>query len=230
LDRHSLRNILELSPENEELVVVEREQIVRQVLMADPTETRDHDLLRRMQEGDEDAFLQLYRHRQAAIYRFALHMSGSQQVAEDVTQDVFLALVREPRRFEPQRGSLAAYLYGIARNRVLHHLKQGSLHVPLTSGKADGRVSSEPPMPALDPLDDLTRQEDIKSLRQAVLALPALYREVVVLCDLNELDYAQAAASLGCAVGTVRSRLHRARSLLLKKLLRSPAGVATLQH
>jgi len=63
-----------------------------------------------------------------------------------------------------------------------------------------------------------------------VLALPALYREVVVLCDLNELDYAEAAASLGCAVGTVRSRLHRARSLLLKKLLRSPAGVATLQH
>ena len=89
---------MELSPENEELVVVEREQIVRQVLMADPTETRDHDLLRRMQEGDEDAFLQLYRHRQAAIYRFALHMSGSQQVAEDVTQDVFLALVRRAEK------------------------------------------------------------------------------------------------------------------------------------
>jgi RNA polymerase sigma-70 factor (ECF subfamily) len=222
---------LELSSENEELVVVEREQIVRQVPMADQTETRDHDLLRRMQDGDEGAFLQLYRRRQGAIYRFALHMSGSQQVAEDVTQDVFLALMREPGKFEPQRGSLAAYLYGIARNRVLHHLKQGSLQVPLASGEGvDGRIPPEPSVPVPDLLDDLTRQEDIKRLRRAVLALPALYREVVVLCDLNELDYAEAAASLGCAVGTVRSRLHRARSLLLKKLLRSPAGVATLQH
>ena len=196
--------------------------------MADSTQTSDHDLLRRMQEGDEGAFLQLYRHRQAAIYRFALHMSGSRQVAEDVTQDVFLALMREPGKFEPQRGSLAAYLYGIARNCVLQHLKRGSLHVPLLFGEeADGRAPPQPLMPAPDLLGDLTRREDLERLRQAVLALPARYREVVVLCDLHELNYAQAAALLGCAVGTVRSRLHRARSLLLKKLRTAPAGVAT---
>ena len=196
--------------------------------MADPNQTSDHDLLRRMQGGDEGAFLELYRHRQGAVYRFALHMSGSRQVAEDVTQDVFLALMREPGKFEPQRGSLAAYLYGIARNCVLQHLEQRSLHVPLASGEgADERVTPEPLTPAPDPLGDLTRQEVIERVRQAVLALPALYREVVVLCDLQELDYSQAAASLGCAVGTVRSRLHRARSLLLKKLHASPVGVAT---
>lgn len=196
--------------------------------MADPNQTSDHDLLRRMQEGDEDAFLQLYRRRQAAIYRFALHMSGSRQVAEDVTQDVFLVLMREPGKFEPQRGSLAAYLYGIARNCVLQHLEQRNLHVPLASeDRANGRVPPEPRLSAPDSLGDLTRQEDIERLQQAVLALPAHYREVVVLCDLDELDYAQAAASLGCAVGTVRSRLHRARSLLLKKLRTSPVGVVT---
>jgi RNA polymerase sigma-70 factor, ECF subfamily len=196
--------------------------------MADPIQTSDHDLLRRMQEGDEDAFLQLYRRRQAAIYRFALHMSGSRQVAEDVTQDVFLVLMREPGKFVPQRGSLAAYLYGIARNCVLHHLEHQNLHVPLASeDEADGRIPPEPRVSALDSLGDLTRQEDIERLQQAVLALPAHYREVVVLCDLDELDYAQAAASLGCAVGTVRSRLHRARSLLLKKLRTSPVGVVT---
>ena len=195
--------------------------------MADPTQTSDHDLLRRMLEGDEDAFLQLYRHRQAAIYRFALHMSGSRQVAEDVTQDVFLALMRQPRKFEPQRGSLAAYLYGIARNRVLQHLEQGSVRVPLASEeRADERFLPESlRQEAPDPLGDLTHKEDIERLRRTVLALPARYREVVVLCDLNELDYGQAAASLGCAVGTVRSRLHRARSLLLKKLGTSPVGV-----
>jgi RNA polymerase sigma-70 factor, ECF subfamily len=196
--------------------------------MADPNQTSDHDLLRRMQKGEEDAFLQLYRRRQAAIYRFALHMSGSRQVAEDVTQDVFLVLMREPGKFEPQRGSLAAYLYGIARNCVLQHLEQRSLQVPLASEDgADGRVPPEPRVSAPDSLGDLTRQEDIERLQQAVLALPAHYREVVVLCDLDELDYAQAAASLGCAVGTVRSRLHRARSLLLRKLRTSPVGVVT---
>jgi RNA polymerase sigma-70 factor (ECF subfamily) len=196
--------------------------------MADPIQSSDHDLLRRMQEGDEDAFLQLYRRRQAAIYRFALHMSGSRQVAEDVTQDVFLVLMREPGKFEPERGSLAAYLYGIARNCLLQHLEQRNLYVPLASeDRANGRVLPEPRVSAPDSLGDLTHEEDIARLQQAVLALPAHYREVVVLCDLDELDYAQAAASLGCAVGTVRSRLHRARSLLLKKLRTSPAGVVT---
>ncbi len=192
--------------------------------MTDLTQTSDNDLLRRMQRGDESAFLQLYRRRQGAIYRFALHMSGSQHVAEDVTQDVFLALIREPGKFEPHRGSLAAYLYGIARNRVLQHLERGNLHVPLAIGEgADQHSLVQTP----DPLGDLSRREDIERLRQGVLALPSRYREVVVLCDLNELDYAQAAATLGCAVGTVRSRLHRARGLLLKKLRASPAGVAS---
>jgi RNA polymerase sigma-70 factor (ECF subfamily) len=196
--------------------------------MADPTQISDHDLLRRMKDGDEDAFLQLYRRRQGAVYRFALHMSGSPQVAEDVTQDVFLTLMRQPGRFEPTRGSLAAYLYGIARNRVLQHLEQGRLHLPLAGWEgADERIPPEPLAETPGLLDDLTRQEDVERLRQAVLALPARYREVVVMCDLHELDYAQAAATVGCAVGTVRSRLHRARSLLLKKLRASPAKVTS---
>jgi RNA polymerase sigma-70 factor (ECF subfamily) len=194
--------------------------------MTEPTQTSDHDLLRRMQGGDEGAFLQLYRRRQGAVYRFAMQMSGSPQLAEDVTQDVFLALMREPGRFDPQRGSLVGYLYGIARNRVLHYLE--SLHLPSAAWEgSDERTSPEPLAQRPDPLDDLTRREDIGRLRQAVLALPARYREVVVLCDLHELDYAQAAASLGCAVGTVRSRLHRARSLLLQKLRPSPVKVTS---
>jgi RNA polymerase sigma-70 factor, ECF subfamily len=69
-----------------------------------------------------------------------------------------------------------------------------------------------------DPLADLTRSEMIESVRQAVMALPAHYREVVVLCDLHEMSYAEAAQVLSCAVGTIRSRLHRARYLLIEKL------------
>ena len=65
---------------------------------------------------------------------------------------------------------------------------------------------------------DLTQRESVDALWRAVLALPRRYREVVILCDLEELDYSDAAAALGCPVGTVRSRLHRARALLLEKL------------
>jgi len=69
-----------------------------------------------------------------------------------------------------------------------------------------------------DPLDDLTRGETIQSLRDSILALPPHYREVIVLCELHEMSYIEAANVVGCAVGTVRSRLHRARGLLLERL------------
>ena len=83
-----------------------------------------------------------------------------------------------------------------------------------------------------DPLLDLTQREGIDALRRAVQALPRRYREVVVLCDLEEVDYADAAVALGCPIGTVRSRLHRARGLLLDKIetgAKSPAGGIALQ-
>ena len=86
--------------------------------MHHPPET-DEALLSRMQSGDEQGFVTLYRRRQGSIYRFALHMSGSTAVAEDVTQEVFLALIREGCGYDPARGSLSGYLYGIARNLVL---------------------------------------------------------------------------------------------------------------
>ena len=83
---------------------------------------------------------------------------------------------------------------------------------------------SEPCDPAgADALANLTREEALEAVRQAVLALPTHYREVVVLCDLEEMDYANAAAALGCSIGTVRSRLHRARGLLMAKLRADPA-------
>jgi RNA polymerase sigma-70 factor (ECF subfamily) len=187
--------------------------------MTDPISTSENDLLEKIKAGDEAAFIQLYRDRQMAIHRFALQMSGSQTIAEDVTQEVFLVLIREARRFDPARGTLSAYLYGMARNMVLDHMKRGRMDVPLEEfeGKS-GRSSSAKLVVMGDRLGDLTRGEAVESLRKAVLALPEHYREVVVLCDLHEMNYEHAAESLGCAVGTVRSRLHRAREILLKRM------------
>lgn len=184
----------------------------------DEADRSDEHLLKRISAGDEEAFTALYRRRQGAVYRFALQMSGSEALAEDVTQEVFLTLMRDSSRYDPGRGSVAAFLYGIARHHVLRCLKRDRAHGP--------EAEAELVAGGGDPLSDLARNQAIESVRSAVLSLPVAYREVVVLCDLHEMDYAQAAATLGCAVGTVRSRLHRARRLLAARLLRAGADRA----
>lgn len=172
-----------------------------------------------MMAGDEAAFTALYRRRQAGVYRFALQMSGSEAIAEDVTQEVFLALMSDATRFDSSRGSLSSYLYGIARNHVLRRLERDRPFVQIVDDASEGCEPQAGSWVAQDnPHDDLQRNEMIGRLRQAVLALPEHYREVVVLCDLHEMSYVEAANALGCAIGTVRSRLHRARALLLGKL------------
>jgi RNA polymerase sigma-70 factor (ECF subfamily) len=185
----------------------------------------DVDLFEMLCAGDESAFLTLYRRRQGGIYRFALRMSGSEAVAEDVTQEVFMHLMRGNGNFDAARGSFQAYLFGIARNQVLRRIERDRAYLPISHDDDEldgptitGSVNSKNLIAAHDPLVDLTRQETIDSVRQAVLSLPTHYREAVVLCDLHEMSYLEAAEVLGCAVGTIRSRLHRARGLLVERL------------
>ena len=188
--------------------------------MSAPTTMRsDEELLRLTLAGDEQSFTALYRRRQAGIFRFALQMCGSESVAEDVVQEVFMALIREGQRFDPSRGTLSSYLYGVARNQVLRRLERDRpFAASLDEDEGRGGAADDPTDARPDPLSELARAETVASVRQAVLALPAHYREVVVLCDLQEMSYAEAAGALNCAVGTVRSRLHRARTLLTGKL------------
>ena len=188
------------------------QQPLKRAHMTEITGSED-DLLRRSAAGDEEAFMALYRRRQAGIYRFALHMCGMPAVAEEVTQEVFLAVLRDGGRFNAAKGSAAGYLFGVARNQVLKHLDR---HKPYVA------MDAEAAMDARGPLADLTRAETIDLVRQAVLSLPAGYRETVVLCDLEEVSYADAAAALNVPIGTVRSRLSRGRALLADKL-KSPA-------
>lgn len=183
------------------------------------TTPSDEELLRLMVAGDENAFVTLYRRRQGGIYRFALQMSGSEAIAEDVMQEVFMVLMGEAKNFDPAKGSLSGYLYGIARNHVLRHLARDRSFISIAeSYDEEGDVSHKQLISRDDPLGDLTRSEEIEAVRQAVMALPAHYREVIVICDLHEMSYRDAAQVLNCAVGTVRSRLHRARSMLIEKL------------
>ena len=177
--------------------------------------TSDDELVARVASGDAVAFTALFRRRQTDVYRIALLMTGSASVAEDITQDVFLAVMQDAKRFESGRGTVAAWLCGIARNHARRRLDRDWRTVPLPEG-SDSTESGGVANP--DPLGDLSAAEEISALRRAVLSLPVRYREVVVLCDLQDLSYDDAASALQCAVGTVRSRLHRGRALLEAKM------------
>ncbi len=183
----------------------------RTQLMLESPSRSDGDLLRLLSNGDEKAFLEFYRKHQSLVYRFALQMSGKTQIAEEVTQDVFMVVMNSAVRYDSERGSVAAFLYGIARNFVLRALERERPYVTVLDDLP--QVAA-----AQDIFGELAQNERIETLRKAVLALPPAYREVVVLCDLHERDYAEAASALGCAIGTVRSRLHRARALLAEKM------------
>ncbi len=201
-------------------------------------------LLRRMIAGDEDAFTLLYHRKHPAIYRFALHMSGNCAVAEDVTQEVFMTLIRDAKRFDPARGTLGGFLFGIARNHLRRRWEQERNSVPLpetadeldamlsryssgrsnggnlASANGNGNGNRHGSGVSAFPIhrDDFVLQENVSRVRHAIATLPENYREVVVLCELDEMSYEDAAVALDCPVGTVRSRLHRARALLLEKL------------
>jgi RNA polymerase sigma-70 factor, ECF subfamily len=179
---------------------------------------RDDVLLRRAAKGDEEAFTLLYRRHQAALYRFALRMTGNAWAAEEIVQDVFMTLMRDPKKYDVQRGTLGGFLYGIARNRVMKHLERRPREVALEEKNEDGTGSGIVLQDVFTPANWTETRERKAQVRAAVLELPAEFREAVVLCELEEMSYEEAAQAAGCPIGTIRSRLHRGRALLLAKL------------
>lgn len=168
----------------------------------------DESLYRRMKAGDREAFAELYDRREAALYRYALHMTNNVQAAEEIAQEVFVQLMGPTSRYDESRGPLEAWMYGVARNLVRVFRRRGAVEEPVDRAVEDDIVGG------------LISDESLVALRSAVSELPPNYREVVVLCDLEERNYDEAASLIGCPVGTVRSRLHRARGLLAGKLRR----------
>ena len=175
--------------------------------------TPDVELLHRAAAGDKDAFGTVFERYQHVVYRFARSMTGSSDAAEDITQEVFVVLIRDLRRYAPERATLSTYLYGIARNLSRDRLRRERRLLACLTGLPQLRqpVAVDP----VDPVADAERQNDV---RRALASLPVTYREVVVLCDLHDLSYADVAAILATSIGAVRSRLHRGRQLLRQRL------------
>jgi len=177
----------------------------------------DDELLRRAAAGDASSFTELFRRRQPDVFRFAVHMTDSASTADDVVQEVFLVVMRDGARYEPGRATVVSWLCGIARNCIRQRLDRDRRLTSVDFANDDREPGSDAGR-LMDPLADLLRAERIEMLRRAVRTLPVPYREAVVLCDLQEMPYADAAVALGCPIGTVRSRLHRARAMLAARL------------
>jgi RNA polymerase sigma-70 factor, ECF subfamily len=201
---------------------------VRMVNPRGPSHASDEDLIRRVAAGDVVAFGELYKKRRMDVHRFAFQMTGSTTLADDVTQEVFLTLIEKISDYDSDRGTFLSYVFGIARKHLLRHFERWRPDVPLPEPGDDGLSwTPESLIERSDPLGQMTRAETVDRVRRAVLALPARYREAVVLCEFHEMGYEEAANAAGCAVGTIRSRLHRARALLLKRLKDPACRLAT---
>lgn len=178
----------------------------------------DADLLRQALAGEECAFAKLYEQLKGGIFRYAFYMMNSKAAAEEVTQEVFIALLKDGHRFREDRGDIGAFVFGIARNMVRRIERRERAYQPFPEEAALG-ISSEQLRTDSEALPgQLIRSELKERVQAAIASLPDHYRQPVVLCDLCELTYEEAAARLDCAVGTIRSRLNRAHSLLAEKL------------
>jgi len=175
-------------------------------------------LLRRALAGEEEAFLRLYKRLKGGIFRYAFYMTNSKMTAEEVVQEVFIQLLKEGGAYREERGEVGAFAFGIARNFVRRIERRERPYEPIPANESleslQGNLASQSDSLA----GQLVRNEIAAHVRAAIASLPDHYRQAVVLCDLCELSYEEAAQRLRCAVGTVRSRLHRAHALLTQKL------------
>jgi RNA polymerase sigma factor (sigma-70 family) len=186
----------------------------------------DADLVTRLRRGEGAAAKELYQRHGSALLRFGLAMCNSRQTAEDIVHDTFVEILKHPVRFDPTRGSVIAYLFGIARHRMSRvaraSLRNAGVRADDPTEEAFDPATGGPDSALMDSVhdagDQIDRVRDIERVRAAVFELPRVHREVVVLCDLEELSYSTAAEILGCPIGTVRSRLSRARALLATRL------------
>jgi RNA polymerase sigma-70 factor, ECF subfamily len=178
----------------------------------------DQELVRLLGRGDHRAFESVYERCRIPLFRFALHMSGSHAIADEITQDAFLFLLRNAQAYAPEKGPLLNFLIGVARNLVRRSQRSAGDDVSLEEDGVESMIQW--PESSDTPLDAAIRRQSAATLQQALLEIPPGYREVIVLCDLQEMSYAEAAATLGIPLGTVRSRLHRGHIALLDQLSR----------
>jgi RNA polymerase sigma-70 factor, ECF subfamily len=171
------------------------------------------ELLMQACRGDESAFLCIYERHRGCIFRFAYRLLGSAAAAEDITHDCFLSLLQKPHLFNPERASLRTYLCAAARNMAWMQLHRRGIGIEVEEAYGNGTAS-----PQHGPYERLSVSETAEAVQLAVESLPPLQREAIILFEFEELSLSEIAMVARTDVGTIKSRLHRAR-LRLRILL-----------
>jgi RNA polymerase sigma-70 factor, ECF subfamily len=174
-----------------------------------PETNTDELLLKRAGGGDQAAFVLLYERHRAPIFRFAYRLLGSVEIAEDVTHDCFLSLIRKPENFRPERASLRSYLFAAARNLALKYFRSTGREEALDEGHEEPRVATRQ-----EPLRQLLDEELTGLVREAIMELPPLQREALVLYEYEGLSLNEIAGITEVDVGAIKGRLFRARERL----------------
>jgi RNA polymerase sigma-70 factor (ECF subfamily) len=185
------------------------------------------ELLAQLEAGETRALEPLYRRESGAVYRYALALSGNPAWAADAMQDAFLALVQRPKAVDPALGSLGAWLAGVARHSLSARWREARRELPgepdpagpedLDTGTREGRANADDAAED-QPLTRLVRAQTAEEVWAALRRLPLAFAEAVVLVDLQERTYVEAAAIAGVPVNTLRTRLHRGRARLVEML------------
>jgi len=186
--------------------------------MTTTTALSDAELLRQLRAGTAAAFQTLYRRHQGPLFRFALLRSGSADTAADIVQEVFIGVLTGSFNYDPLRGQLQAFLIGVARKLILKHEAARRRHASLPEPDEEGELALDAASEAAEPLARLLGNELAEDVRRALALLPPAYRDAVVLYELHDLSYLEIADICQVDIGTVRSRLSRARAALVKRL------------
>lgn len=195
--------------------------------LTDPTD--DLRLLTDMRHGHSAAFEALYRRHQGPLYRFALLRCGSADTAADIVQEIFLALLTDTLRFDPARGALQGFLFGVARNLLLKRDEARNRHVSTNRAEGDEGADDLLADTAPAPMERLLANQRAERVRTALQALAPHYRDVVILYEMHDLTYVEIANVCNVDIGTVRSRLSRARARLAQLLQDDADGTAGLR-
>jgi RNA polymerase sigma-70 factor (ECF subfamily) len=181
---------------------------------------RDTDLIARAQQGDPDAFATLFHAHKARIYSLCLRMTNNASEAEDLTQDAFMTVFRKLPTFRGD-SALSTWLYRIAVNTVLMHFRK----------KTPNQVSLDEPFTNLDEAKPVRREFGTRdgrlessvarlALTRAISELPAGYRTIFLLHQVEGYEHHEIAEFLGCSVGNTKSQLHKAK-LKIREFLKS---------
>lgn len=176
----------------------------------------DHRGLALLREGRVQGLEPIYRRHSAAVYRYLVVLGASREAADDAMQEAFLSLAQQPQAYDPARGQLGAYLAGIARHALLAQWRRQGREVDTRDEELEQWNEERMQVPSAE--EQHFARHASEALWNAIGQLPFVFREALLLVDIQERSYLEAAQIAGIELNTLRTRVHRARTRLREAL------------